>query len=167
MKRGWFTIALAALLLFGADRAHAQDTIAHRPPPARGWSPLRVGKWAALGASAGAAVYGYRQNERADDRYAALERACVADPEACRPRTAGGQYESAELEAQYQEVRRLDRRARRALLVSQVGVAASVVLFIVDLRNARAPDDILYEPRPLEIGPARDGGIELRLTLYR
>lgn len=153
------------LLLFLAAGAAPRPVAAQQSRPDSRWSVLRISKWSLAAASAGAAVYGFTMNQRADSRYEALEGACMADPDVCRGRQADGSYTSAELEARYQEVRRLDRKARNGLLASQVGVAATVVLFIIDLRNARAPDDILYEPKPLQVSPRRDGGVELRLRL--
>lgn len=155
MKR---ILLLGILLLTTASPLSAQRE-------ARGWSALRISKWTAATLSAATAIYGFTMNREADDRYAQLERDCLADPDACRLRAPDGRYLADQLEAQYQEVLRYDRRARNGLLASQVGVAASVVLFVLDLRNARAPDDILYEPRSLQVGAGRDGGVELRLRL--
>ena len=142
-------------------------TAAQEPPEPRapGWSALRVAKWSTTALAAAAAAYGFTMNRRGDARYEELERACLADPFACGLREPDGSYRDAELEARYQEVRRLDGRARDGLLASQVGVAVSVVLFVLDLRNARSPDDILYEPRRVEVRPHQDGGLELRLRL--
>jgi hypothetical protein len=111
-------------------------------------------------------VIGFTLNSSADDLYDDLERACVADPLVCRLRTPDGAYRSEELESRYQRVLDRDAGARTALLASQIGVATSVVLFILDLRNARGPEDIIYEPRTLEVSPRRDGGVELRLNLH-
>lgn len=157
--------ALPLLLALAAAPAAAQEAPPVASSKPAGWSALRVSKWSTAAVAAATAVYGFSMNRRSDARYARLERACLEDPETCEQRLPDGRYQDAALEAQYQEVRRLDRRARNGLLVSQVGVAASVVLFVLDLRNARAPDDILYEPRPLQVQPGRDGGVELRLRL--
>jgi hypothetical protein len=158
MKR---ILLLGTLLLVTASPLSAQERDAH------GWSALRISKWTVAGLSAAAAVYGFTMNREADDLYAQLERDCLADADACRLLGPDGRYLANELETQYQEVLRHDRRARNGLLASQLGVAASVVLFVLDLRNARAPDDILYEPRTLQVGAGRDGGVELRLRLAR
>lgn len=129
------------------------------------WSALRVAKWTTGVTAAGLAVYGVVSNRRADEQFEALERACEDDPARCMELFPGGEYADAELEAQYQDVRSLDRRARASLIAGQVGIAASVVLFILDLRNSADPDNIPYEPRSLDIAPARDGGMSLRLTV--
>ena len=130
-----------------------------------GWSVLRISKWSMLAGTLGAAVYGVATVGAADDDYERLERACQAEPLLCRRRDSGGSYESAQLEQQYQSVLQRDRRARTALLASQAGVAATVVLFILDLRHARAPASIPYHPRTLEVRPDRQGRLELRLTV--
>ncbi|HSJ14738.1 MAG TPA: hypothetical protein VK939_09985 [Longimicrobiales bacterium] len=155
-------LAAACLLSFGHTTLYAQLEPVERPPA---WSVLRVAKWSTLLLSAGAAIYGFTENERADNLYEELEQLCQAAPAECRARTPDGAYQAPELETRYQRVLDRDRTARTALLASQVGIAASVVLFILDLRNARPPDDIIYEPRPLQVGPARDGGMEVRLQL--
>ena len=127
------------------------------------WRPLRIAKWTAVAASAGAAAYGFVTNARADDRFSELERACQSDPVRCRDRLPDGRYRDAGLESAYQDVRDLDRRSRIALIAGQLGIATSVVLFLLDLGNERRPPDIPYNPR-LDIAPGRAGGIELRLS---
>ena len=154
-------LVLLAALVVGAPLP-AQEPLPERPPS---WSVLRIAKWSTLALSAGAAVYGFTLNSRADALYEDLEQACVADRVTCSLRTPAGAYQSPDLERRYQQVLDRDRGARSALLASQIGVAASVVLFIIDLRNARPPDDIIYEPQTLQVSPRRDGGVELRLTL--
>jgi hypothetical protein len=47
----------------------------------------------------------------------------------------------------------------------QIGVAASVVLFIIDLRQDSAPENIPYDPRRFEVGRSRDGGLSLRVNV--
>ena len=129
------------------------------------WRALRVAKWTTAAAAAGAAVYGVMQNRRADERFEQLEQVCVTATWRCLERLPNGAYADAELEAQYQEVRSLDSRARTALIAGQVGVAASVVLFILDLRNSGGPENIPYEPRKLDVRRARDGGMSLTVRL--
>ena len=131
----------------------------------RGWSTLRVAKWSLAGAAAATAIYGFVHNQRADDRYEALEEVCVQEPLRCGDVLSNGAYADAELEAEYQAVRDMDARARTALIAGQIGVAASVVLFILDLRNGESPENIPYEPRTLDIDRSRDGGLSLRVQL--
>lgn len=130
-----------------------------------GWSALRVAKWTTAGLSAGAAVFGVLNNRRADDEYEQLEALCAEEASRCGERLPGGAYADAQVEAQYQEVRMLDRRARTGLIAGQIGFAASVVLFVLDLRNNDGPDNIPYDPRTIDITPARDGGMSLRVNL--
>jgi hypothetical protein len=83
----------------------------------------------------------------------------------CERRTDTGAYVDAEMERKYQDVRALDHRARTALVASQVGIAATVLLFVIDLRDVGPPKDIPYKPRALQLMPRRDGSLQLRLTL--
>lgn len=123
-----------------------QDTAANRPS----WSVLRVAKWTSLLTSTGAAVYGFAQNRVADREYEDIERLCQDDPAACATQPGGG-YLDAALEARYQSVVRRDDRARVALLAGQIGLAASVLMFILDLPESTTPDDIPYDPRPIRL----------------
>lgn len=159
MKRLIPVLLLATLLLPAAGAA--QEAV--RQPEPASLRPVRVAKWALLLGGAGAAVYGLQQNQQADDAYAELERMCAAAPDTCRQRGPGGAYVDAGLEQQYQRVRDSDGRARSALIAGQAGLAASAVLFIIDLRNTRPPRNIPFEPSRLELGVGGDGG--LRMTL--
>jgi hypothetical protein len=125
----------------------SQDTAVNRPQ----WSPLRVAKWSSLLASTGAAVYGFAQNRVADREYEDIERFCQNDPAACATRPGSSEYADPALEARYQSVVQRDDRARIALLAGQVGLAASVLMFILDLPESTTPDDIPYDPRPLRL----------------
>ena len=143
----------------GQPTSHTDSVVVVRTSPV-----LRASKWTALALSAGAAAYGFSQNRSADKDYTALEEMCIADRENCA-RRSGQAYADAELERRYQAVRARDDRARLALLGSQLGVAATVVLFVIDLRHNRPPKDIPYTPRSLDLVPGRDGSLQLRLTL--
>jgi hypothetical protein len=139
----------------------AQDTVRE----ARGgWSVIRVAKWSAALASAGAAAYGFMENRAADREYEDIERACEAAPLACATTTEGGTYADPALETRYQSVLQRDDRAQVALLAGQIGLAASVLLFILDLPEGTTPDDIPYEPRPLRLG-LRAGQVQLAVQL--
>ncbi len=177
------TILLAMALLANASAAAAQRLALPRwpesaaPAATRGQSardssharrPLALAKWIAAGATVVAAAYGYEENRLADSRFEDLDKLCQAQPARCSPRTPSGAYVDAELEARYQEVRRLDRRATFGLVSAELGVATSLTLFLLDLRHAgREPPNIPYKPPRLEIGPARDGGVRLGVTLRR
>jgi hypothetical protein len=132
-----------------------------------GIRPIAVAKWGALLGAAGAAAYGFIRNGEADDLFRALELACNANRAVCGVRTPDGAYADAALESMYQDVLAHDRTSQRALLASQVGVAVGVVLFLIDLRADDRPADIPYEPRRIDVAPARGGGISLsaRLTV--
>jgi hypothetical protein len=161
-------VALAAAIAFASEPALAQ-TAAQSGPQSAGqpspWRPLRIAKWTTLLGSAGAAAYGFVTNGRADDHYRELEMACTAAAALCRDRLPDGAFRDVDLEAAYQEVLDLDRRSRRALLAGQIGIAASVALFLLDLSNERPPDDIPYAPRGLEVAPRRDGALMIRVKL--
>jgi hypothetical protein len=129
------------------------------------WRPVRIAKWTLTFASAGTALYGFMQNREADDAYGTLEHMCQDNFARCRNRLPGGAYADPSMEAQYQRVRSLDGRARAALIAGQLGVATSVVLFIIDLRNQQGPPNIPYEPERLELAPSGDGGLSLRVRL--
>lgn len=143
----------------GTRGAATADSAAARQPAAPAWRPVRVAKWTTLAAAAGAASYGFASNRRADRAYEDLERLCQQDRERCSARLPGGAYSDPALEAEYQRIRGLDRRARVALIAGQVGVAASVALFILDLRNERPPGNIPFDPDRLRLGANRDGGV--------
>jgi hypothetical protein len=127
------------------------------------WRFLRVAKWAALTGAAGAAAYGFIHNGRADDRFRELERQCESDPVVCRDRLPDGSYRDPDFEAVYQDVLELDRRSRVALIAGQVGIATSVVLFLLDLGNERRPPDIPFNPGRLQLHPDPNGRVHLTL----
>ena len=175
-------LALACLVLcfspLGAQQPAEDGRQAILPPPpllfdgsnvqepaarASAWRPLRVAKWTVLVASAGAGIYGFVQNGRADDRFRDLESLCQAEQQRCEQRTASGAYQDAEFESLFDEVRTLDGRSHTALLLSQVGVAAGVVLFLLDLGNAESPSDIPFVPTALRVAPATGGGVSIGL----
>jgi hypothetical protein len=125
-----------------------QDTVT---PAHGGWSVVRVAKWGALLASAGTLTYGFTQNRAADREYEDIERLCQSTPAACATKPDSDEYADPALETRYQSVVRRDDRARLALLAGQVGLAASVLLFILDLSEGSLPHDIPYDPRPLRV----------------
>jgi hypothetical protein len=124
---------------------------------------MRIAKWGTLAGAAAGAIYGFVQNHRADDLFNDLERLCQDQPVRCSLRDAGGAYRDPEFEALYGDVRHLDRRAHTALLLSQIGVATSVVLFLLDLDNTRPPDIPFVPSSSLEHRP--DGGVALVLSI--
>ena len=141
------------------DRFPAQDS--GRVEARYAFRPLRIAKWTTLLASGGAAAYGFTQNRSADRDYEQLERECEAQPLSCLKGPDGETYANAELEQRYQRIVDRDDRARLALLGGQIGLAASVIMFIIDLPDRVTPEDIPYDPKPLRVGLRRDGGTEL------
>lgn len=126
-----------------------------------GIRPIAVAKWSAVAGAAAAAAYGFIRNAEADDLFRDLEEACEAAPAVCALRGPDGAYADPALEAMYQDVLTHDRASRYALLGSQIGIAAGVALFLLDLRSDERPPDIPYEPRRFEIGPGADGGLQV------
>jgi hypothetical protein len=143
------TTELPALVPGSAPPGTAQDTVRR----VSGLRPLRVAKWSLLAGAAASGIYGFVQNNRADDRFEQLERLCQDQAERCDLRTPDGAYADAEFEALYQEVGRLDSRSHTALLLSQAGIATSVVLFLLDLDNSNGPGDIPWVPSGLRVAP--------------
>jgi hypothetical protein len=125
------------------------------------WRPLRIAKWTTVLVSAGAAGYGFSENRAADREYEELERICEGNPSLCEKNAGSDEYADAALEERYQRIVDRDDRARLALLAGQLGIAASVVLFILDLPDQSTPEDIPYDPKPLRFGLSRDGGVAI------
>jgi len=152
------TAAQAAVRVFPQQRAEVQA-------PDRG-SFLKVAKWSTLLGSGAALGYGIIANRQADRDYEEIERICAATPERCT-RLTNGQYADADLEARYRDVVDLDDRAKLSLTAGQVGLAASLVLFILDLPSDPGTEDIPYEPGKLRIGSRADGSFQVGYTLTR
>jgi hypothetical protein len=128
---------------------------------------IRVGKWVSLGAATGAAAYGLVANREADRRYTDLERLCEAAPERCGSRSANGAFTDAALEREYQDIARLDNRAKYSLLGAQAAVITGVVLFILDLPRGHGGEDIPYKPPRLQVGYDEQARLELRFRINR
>ncbi len=145
------------------DRFPAQDS--GRVDVRYAWRPLRIAKWSTLLIAGGAAAYGFSQNRVADREYEDLEKECDANPAACLKVPGDDAYADPALEQRYQKIVDRDDRARLALLGGQLGILASVVMFIIDLPDRETPEDIPYDPKPLRVGLRRDGGAELAIRL--
>jgi hypothetical protein len=166
------TFAAAALFCLitpaAANAQRAPSRVEAAPDTVRvqrsGWSVIRVAKWTTVLASAGAAAYGFMENREADREYEDIERVCEAAPASCVTTVEGGSYADAALETRYQNVLQRDDRAQFALLAGQIGLAASVLLFILDLPESTTPDDIPYDPRPLRLD-VRAGQLQLGVKL--
>jgi hypothetical protein len=131
----------------------AAQTPTH-PGVDRGWTRVRAAKWALLGLAVGMGGYAIVQTSRAQDRYEALGRVCVNEPERCR--LEDGRYTDPALEQLYDESARHDLRAQTGIAGAHVALFGSAALFIYDLRNARGPRNIPY---PSHSSAAPPGGI--------
>ncbi len=142
----------------------AQAAAAATAAVEHGIRPIAVAKWTAAAGAVAAAVYGYHENRQADTRFDQLDRVCQEQPDRCQGRTASGAYQDADLEARFQEVKRLDHRAALGLVGAEVGVAAAVTLFLFDLHHAAGnPPNIPYHPPRIELLPQPDGvGLRIR-----
>ena len=145
--------ALAAQALAASGPAAAQGP--GRVPPARGWSAVRVAKWALLGAALSFGVYALAEHRRGDDAYGELQALCHADHRRCR--MLDDRYESPEAERLYDRAVAADRRAQLGIIGGQVTLLGSAGLFVYDLRNGRGPSDIPY--------PTGSGAQGARLTI--
>ena len=142
-----------------ATEQFAQDSVRKPPSPA-----IRVGKWVTVATAAGAVAGGIAWNREADRRYEDLEQLCVGSPGRCTRRTPAGAFEDTELEQEYQDILRLDDRARVALIGGQLAIAARVALFIQDLPRGSATANQPYTPPKLQLYPNGDG-VELRFRI--
>lgn len=121
------------------------------------WTPIRVAKWGTLAGSTTAMIYGFAENRSADRAYREIEKYCAARPAGCTKQPGRSAYADADLEARRQRIVKRDKKARLALAAGQIGLVASVIMFILDLPKSSAPADIPYHPRPLrfQMGFAR------------
>lgn len=157
--------ALAARPSIGQEPDTTWTEAAPIPSVPGPWRPLRIAKWATLGAAVGTASHGFVASLAADDRIAELDRLCAAEPVRCEGRRDDGGYADEEAAELHDRARSLDRRARRSLLVSQVAILTSVALFLLDLKNTAPPVNVPYEPTRLRIEPGKDGGLEFSLRV--
>jgi hypothetical protein len=121
-----------------------------------------VAKWSTLLVSTGAAAYGFNQNRVADREYEELEQICFGNPALCEREPGTDRYVDAAMESRYQEIVDRDDRARLALLAGQLGLIASIAMFIFDLPDKSTPEDIPYDPKPLRFELGRNGLAELQ-----
>ena len=131
-------LVTAHLALHGSAQAQAPA-----PPPARTPAAIRYGKFAALGVAAGLTTLGAVSHHRADAYYRDLLTLC-RDHGPC-PIGWDGRYATAP-EALYQRVVRGDRSARLWLLGGQAALAGSAVLFVMELKRKKGPENIPFSP---------------------
>ena len=108
----------------------------------RGWTRVRVAKWALFGTAVAFGGYALSQSKQAEDAYGELRQLCRVEPQACEMQ--GGNYSSARAEELYQSAIFRDRRARVGIFGGQVALLGSVALFIYDLGTPRGPVNIPY-----------------------
>ena len=134
------TLLLASIL--AAEPLRSQ-TVPTTRDERRGWTRVRIAKWALLGTAVGLGGYALSQSGRAEDAYSSLRQLCRVEPEGC-DLSAGGGYPSAQAEYLYQTALYRDRRARVGIFGGQVALLGSVGLFIYDLGTPRGPVNIPY-----------------------
>src|SRR5688572_4165705 len=122
------TLGLTLVFLLGTSTLRAQGTRPGVPPPTSGWSAVRIGKWALLGAAVGFGAYARSRSRAADESYALLRDRCHAEPERCR--LQNGRYADAELERMYANAIALDRQAQVGIVGGQITLLGSAGLFI-------------------------------------
>jgi len=131
-------LVTAHLALQGSAQAQAPA-----PPPARTPAAIRYGKFAALGLAASLTALGAVSHHRADEYYRDLLTLC-RDRGPCHI-GPDGRYATAP-EALYQRVVRGDRSARLWLLGGQAALAGSAVLFVMELKRKKGPENIPFSP---------------------
>lgn len=132
------------LLAFLAAPVAAQEP-ASRPAVA---SFARYAKWPTLAAAVGFTAVAFSHNRDADRVYDALTTYCFQNPLACNVVPVGSRtrYVEDDPERLYQETLRLDRQARNWLVLGQVSLAASGVMFLIDLISGDdGPDNIPFD----------------------
>lgn len=139
--------------LAALDRIPASSSAGEQPadaaPPEVGFVRRSAGlaKWVSLVGTAGLAGVGFLAHQEAEDLFGELEARCAAEPDRCRSLNPDGSYTDLELEGLFQAVLDEDAAARAYLIGSQLTFAASVVFFIVDLKNDPGPENIPYDPK--------------------
>lgn len=152
MPSSWSRAAAASVLVFLAatlpfcPSARAQqraDAETHRP-----WviSFAEWAKWGTLASAVGLTAVAILRNGDANDIFRGLNRFCAAAPNACFL-GEDGRYVDAGAETLYEETLRLDRQARAWTVAGQLFLAASGVLFLIDLvSDDDGPRNIPFAP---------------------
>jgi len=131
-------------LLLTAHCALAGGAFAQSPAPLPAPPLVHYGKWAALGLAASFTIFGVQSHDRADRDFGALLTYCRSTG----PCSLGGdgRYTNPTAEALYQRVRTGDRTARAWLVGGQVALAGGAVLFVLELRRRKGPENIPFSP---------------------
>jgi hypothetical protein len=142
-------VILAALLIAAPIAAQAPEE--QRTP----WlvSVASWGKFATLGLAGGFLALAAGSHASAEDSYDALLSRCQTDSSLCIL-GVNGAYLDPGSESLYQESLDGDAVARQWLLVSQVALGASALLWIIDLtQGSDDPENIPYVPLRVVVGP--------------
>jgi hypothetical protein len=134
---------------WGALAAQGAPPRQARAAERRGWTSVRVAKWALAGVTVGLGYYAFRQSARADRAYSDLRRLCVTTPRACT--LDAGRYPDARAEGLYGTSLSHDRHAQTGILVGQATLLASAALFVYDLRNGHGPENIPFPGVPAQL----------------
>jgi len=132
-------LVAAHLALHGGAQAQAPA-----PPTAGTPAAIRYGKFAALGVAVGFTALGAVSHHRADAYYRDVLTLC-REHGPC-PIGPDGRYANAAAEAVYQRVVRGDRSARLWLIGGQAALAGSAVLFVMELKRKKGPENIPFSP---------------------
>lgn len=135
-----------------ADRFADRAATAEQPDARPSWRLLRIAKWTTAATALGTGIYGFVLQDDADSRFRELEDLCEVERERCRELEPDGSYADPGLESRYQRIREDYRTARVLLVVSQVALAGSIALFILDLPDDPTPRNVPYEPERLDFG---------------
>ena len=127
----------------------AWGSLGAQAAPRRGWTAVRVAKWALLGATVGLGYYALKQSTRADRAYSDLRHLCITVPSSCT--LDAGRYPDAHAEALFATSLRHDRRAQAGIVGGQVTLLGSAALFVYDLRNGRGPENIPFPGVPARL----------------
>lgn len=156
--------ALALLLGVAPAPLAAQRIQPIEPAAERESIALEVAKWTSGGLAVAAGVAAFVLQDRASERFADLEAFCSAEPDVCRQLNPDGSYADAATEARYQDIRRDFRDARWTLIGAHALAVGTIVLFVLDLPQDPAPENIPYEPPALRVGIGRAGTLEASIT---
>lgn len=134
-------VVLATLLISSSGRA--QQPIAPPGSPAL----IKYGKWGLLAASVAMNLLARQAHEQAEDAFAQVTSACIADRTRCAT-TSNGRYADPVLEDLYQKTLRHDSQAQRWLIGGETVLVGAAVGFIWELaRSKRHPQNIPFEPQ--------------------
>lgn len=133
-----------------------------------GTGPLSIAKWATLAAASGSGAYGLWAQHEADRGYERVAQICADEPNRCDgtgASAASAGYADPAVERMHDRASTLEDRALYSLIGSQLGLIASTLLFILDMRESGTPPNEIYQPDTVRVVPRGGGGAELRIRL--